>query len=52
MVNDETIRAKNKVGKTHHQTMGRKQDRHGPVVKLVSVPEPKGFEVRDVARQG
>ena len=52
MVNDETVRAKDEVRKTHRLTTGRKQDRHGPVVKLVSVPEPKGFEVRDVARQG
>ena len=51
-MNDETVRAKDEVCKTHHLSMGRKQDRHGPVVKLVSVPKPKGLEVRNIARQG
>ena len=49
MVNDEPIRAKHQVGKSHHQSMGREQNCHGPVVQLVTVPESEGLEVGEVA---
>ena len=52
MVNEETVRAKDEVRKTHRLPTGRKQDRHGPVVKLISVPKPKGLEVGNLTRQG
>ena len=52
MVNKETIRAKDEMRETHRLPPGRKQDRDGPMVKLISMPKPKGLEVWNFTRRG
>ena len=52
VVNEKTIRAKDEMRETHHLPPGRKQDRDGPMVKLIAMPKPKGLEVWNLTRRG
>ena len=51
-MNEETVRAKDEMREAYLLLPGRKQDRDGPVVKLISVPKPKGLEVWNLTRRG
>ena len=50
MMNEETVRAEDEMREAYLLLPGRKQDRDGPVVKLISMTKPEGLEVWDLAR--
>ena len=50
MMNKKTVRSKDEVREAYLLPPGRKQDRDGPVVQLISMTKSEGLEVWNLAR--